>query len=49
MKLKNAKKWFRIASNITPSSKEAFLGEAISALKLGLHHECITIISKSPG
>ena len=49
MKLKNAQKWFKFSRQIRPCSKEAFLGEAISALKLGDQEQCIEIIARTPG
>lgn len=48
-KYKNAQKWFQMATKLNRESKEAYLGLAISSLKLGQHEFCIQQIDQRPG
>jgi len=48
-KHKNAQKWFQMAVKLNKESKEAYLGLAISSLKLGQHEYCIQQIDERPG
>lgn len=48
-KYKNAQKWFHMATKLDRDSKVAFLGLAISTLKLGQHQSCIQQIDQRPG
>jgi len=41
---RNAQKWFKIAIRFRPESEEAYLGLAISSLKLAEHSYCIDIV-----
>ena len=45
----NARKWFKLAKRLNPSSIETFLGLAITHLKLGEHQNCIQCIENRPG
>ena len=45
----NARKWFKLAKRLKPSSIETFLGLAITALKLGEIQNCISCIENRPG
>ena len=47
-KVRNSEKWFRISTLIDPNSEEAFLGLAISTLKLGKFNECLDFINNRP-
>ena len=48
-KFKNAQKWFHMATKLDKESKVAYLGLAVSSLKLGQHQYCIQQIEKRPG
>ena len=48
-KYRNAQKWFRIATKLDENSKEAFLGQAITSLKLGQHAHCVEVMNQRPG
>ena len=45
----NAMKWFGFAKKIRPDKKEPYLGEAVSAFKLGMVDKCLEIIRSQPG
>jgi hypothetical protein len=45
----NAMKWFEFAKKIRPDKKEPYLGEAVSAFKLGMVDKCLDILKSHPG
>ena len=45
----NAQKWFRITRRLEPDRKEAYLGEAISSLKLNQIKYAIRVLRSRPG